>query len=57
MLTVPKTKLSTYGDRAFSSCVQKLWNKLPLYIKEQQSVDNFKIVLKTFMYRKVYHKN
>ena len=57
MLAVPKTKFSTYGDRAFSSCATKLWNKLPLYIKEQQSVDNFKSELKTFMYRKVYHKN
>ena len=57
MLTVPKTKLSTNSDRAFSSCAPNLWNKLPLYIKEQQSVDNLKGVLKTFMYRKVYHKN
>ena len=29
LLTVPKSKLKTFGDRAFSVCGPKVWNDLP----------------------------
>ena len=30
LLAVPKSRLKTYGDRAFSVAASKLWNELPL---------------------------
>ena len=32
-LAVPKSKLITYGDRAFSVAAPKLWNELPLDLR------------------------
>ncbi len=33
LLVVPPTRLRSMGDRAFSSCVPKLWNSLPPEIR------------------------
>ena len=54
LLDVPKTRLKTVGDRAFSAYAPKVWNMLPLHIKSSQSVDTFKADLKTHLFRKVY---
>ena len=32
LLSVPKSRTVTYGDRAFSVCAPKLWNKLPFQL-------------------------
>ena len=37
LLTVPKSKLKTFGDCAFSVCGPKLWNDLPNYVKTSTS--------------------
>ena len=34
ILYVPKTRLASYGDRAFSSCAPRLWNSLPDELRE-----------------------
>ena len=45
LLTVPKSKLKTFGDRAFSVCGPKLWNNFLNHVKT--STSDFKKKLKT----------
>ena len=51
LLEVPKARLKTYGDRAFSVAAPKLWNDLPSEIKISPSVAAFKSRLKTYLFR------
>ena len=53
-LVVHRTSMKTYGDRAFSIAGPKLWNQLPLSIRELSSVDSFKKSLKTYLFRLAY---
>ena len=56
-LTVPKTKSRaerSNADRAFSIAGPKLWNQLPVVIKNSSSLDVFKSRLKTFYFKKFY---
>ena len=54
LLAVPKSRLKTYGDRAFSIAAPKLWNELPLYLRCTSSIHLFKKHLKTDLFKKVY---
>jgi hypothetical protein len=54
LLLVPKTKLKTYGDRAYCHAAPTLWNSLPLAIRTSQSVDMFKGRLKTYLFKRTY---
>ena len=54
LLSIPKTKTVTYGDRSFSDIAPKLWNDLPIIIKQCSTVDSFKSRLKTFLFNSVY---
>ena len=47
LLAVPRTNLVSAGDRAFSVAGPKLWNKLPMHIKQSSNVCVFKRKLKT----------
>jgi len=38
-LAVPKTRLKTRGDRAFSVVGPKLWNSLPLHVRNASTVE------------------
>jgi hypothetical protein len=51
-LKVPRTRLKTYGDRAFACRAPVLWNNLPSHIKSAPSVDSFKRKLKSYLFRK-----
>ena len=42
LLSVPKTKLRSYGDKAFSFYAPKVWNNLPYDIQSCQSLAQFK---------------
>ena len=53
-LVVPRSRLKTYGDRAFSIAGPKLWNDLPLEIRKCASVATFKQSLKTFLFKLAY---
>ena len=53
-LEIPKSLLKTYGDRSFSCCTPKLWNKLPLDLKECKSTDAFKKALKTLLFKRAF---
>jgi len=49
-LRVPKSRTTTFGDRAFSVCAPKLWNNLPTDVKSSPSIDIFKKKLKTYLF-------
>ena len=53
-LTIPKTALKRYGDRAFSVAGPVLWNSLPASVKDCQSVASFKRNLKTYFFKIAY---
>ena len=46
---MPKSRLKTYGDRAFSVVATRLWNQLPLELRSVTSVDQLKTQLKTYL--------
>ena len=50
-LVVPKTKLTSYGDRAFSKSAPVLWNSLPVDVKSATTIDSFKQLLKTHLFK------
>ena len=54
LLNIPKTRLKTYGDRAFSVAAPRLWNDLPLRIRQSSSTNIFKTNLKTYLFKSVY---
>ena len=41
LLTVPRT-ISSYEDWSFSACAAKLWNTLPMNIRETTSLEQLK---------------
>ena len=57
LLSVPRTHHKTYGDRAFAVAAPKLWNTLPIHIKQSDTISNFKTNLKTFLFNKSYSSN
>jgi hypothetical protein len=52
VLKVPRTRLKTYGDRAFACKAPRLWNDLPSEIKIAPSLDSFKTKLKSYLFKK-----
>jgi hypothetical protein len=54
LLIVPKVLHKQSGEAAFIHYAPKLWNTLPLYIKQASSVNIFKKDLKTYLYRKAF---
>ena len=53
-LNVPRTKCSTFGDRAFSVYGPSKWNNLPKDIRYYQDIDVFKTMLKTHLFIEYY---
>lgn len=49
LLSVPRVKTVT-GSRAYRSCAPKLWNSLPISIRELDSIPCFKKHLKTHLF-------
>lgn len=44
-----------YGERAFSAAAPRLWNSLPLSVRQCQSVYSFKAALKTHLFKQGYN--
>ena len=42
------------GDRAFSAAGPRCWNSLPSAIRLADSVDSFKVQLKTYLFARAY---
>ena len=53
-LQIPLTDLKRFSDRAFYAYAPRLWNELPDNIKAADSVQNFKKLLKTLLFRKKF---
>ena len=54
LLDLPRTNTVKYGDRAFTNCAPRLWNKLPIAIRNADTVTLFKKHLKTFLFQQAY---
>ena len=53
-LAVPRSRLKTYGDRAFSVAAPRLWNQLLPELRGVTSVDQFRTQLKTYLFKLAY---
>ena len=51
LLQVPKFRLSTFGERSFASFAPRLWKELPVQLRNCTSLDTFKSVYKTYLFR------
>ena len=49
-----KTKCKTFGDRAFAIAGPRVWNSLPLAVRNSVNVDTFKTNLKSFLFTQAY---
>ena len=47
--------LSQYGERSFQKAGPKMWNELPLDIKTCNSLESFKVALKTYLFTKAFN--
>ena len=54
LLTVPRTRLKTAGDRAFAHFAPKMWNDLPLHVRSTDKLTNFKSMLKSYLFTQAY---
>ena len=54
LLSVPKSRTVTYGDRAFSVCTPKIWNELPFQLCMSTNIQAFKSGLKTMLFKMAY---
>ncbi len=50
ILASPRTRLRTYGDRAFSAAGPAVWNSLPPELRAAPSCCTFKTQLKTYLF-------
>jgi len=55
LLSIPKSKLKSRGDRAFSVVGPRLWNDLPTSIRMASSLSVFKSKLKTLLLDKAFN--
>ena len=51
---IPFTRAKTFADRSFSVAGPKIWNGLPIDVRQSETADSFKTKLKTFLFRKCY---
>ena len=56
-LSVPRTKHSTIGDRAFPVAAAKVWNSLPPSIQSLPSLSTFRRALKTELFHRSFREN
>ena len=54
LLTSTTYKTINYGGRSFSYAAPRLWNALPLDIRESTNLETFKRKLKTHLFSKAY---
>ena len=55
-IAIPRSKLKSYGDRAFSVCAPKLWNDIPEIIKCSVNLNTFKRNLKTYLFKRYFNE-
>ena len=55
LLTKPRMKLHTFGDKAFCYAAPEVWNELPPEIRFITSLPIFKKQLKTYYFKKAFY--
>ena len=55
LFQIPRTNAKTLGDKAFKHAAPTIWNSLPIYIRQCETVYCFKTELKTFLFRKAFN--
>ena len=56
VLEVPRGKmLRSFGDRSFSMAAPKLWNELPLAMRDIPTLSVFKRNLKTYLFKLAFN--
>lgn len=55
LLSTPKSRLKTRGDRAFAVAAPKLWNSLPFPIRTAPNLVHFKSLLKTHLFSRAFN--
>ena len=53
LLVIPRSRLSSMGGRAFSALAPRVWNTLPLSLRNAQTVASFKASLKTHLFQRI----
>lgn len=53
-LHIPRSNNKYAGDRSFRVSAPRLWNTLPLYIREMQTLSEFKSKLKHHLFKQAY---
>ena len=57
LLHVPRSNQKTYGDRAFAVAAPRLWNALPIQMRQPgTALDTFKRSLKTLLFRQAFYR-
>ena len=54
LLQVPRSKLKSYGDRRFSIAGPKLWNNIRASLRNANSLNSFKKLLKTYLFHQAF---
>ncbi|KAF7650904.1 hypothetical protein LDENG_00119220, partial [Lucifuga dentata] len=54
LLHILRSRFTTKGDRAFSVVAPTLWHQLPLNICSVESVQHFKKLVKTYLYKQAF---
>ena len=54
LLKILKRNNKTYGIRSFSCAGPYEWNRLPLYLRQKETLKDFKKDLKTYLFSKSY---
>ncbi|XP_070410856.1 RNA-directed DNA polymerase from mobile element jockey isoform X1 [Nothobranchius furzeri] len=55
LLALPNARLKSRGERAFSVCAPKLWNALPLLVRQAPTISIFKSRMKTHYFNLAYN--
>ena len=57
LLHVPRSNQKTYGDRAFAVAAPRLWNALPIQMRQPgTALDTFKRSLKTLLFKQAFYR-
>ncbi|CAC5423682.1 Fibrinogen-like protein 1,Tenascin,Ryncolin-2,Ryncolin-4,Angiopoietin-related protein 6,Angiopoietin-related protein 2,Angiopoietin-related protein 7,Ficolin-2,Ryncolin-1,Tenascin-R,Ryncolin-3,Ficolin-1,Fibrinogen C domain-containing protein 1 [Mytilus coruscus] len=57
IITTPRVRTKTYGERRFDKAAAVLWNNLPSDLRNIHSVNVFKKNLKTHLFRHAFHSS
>lgn len=53
-LTIPRTRMKSFGDRSFTYAAAALWNSLPGHVRNQTLFTTFKSSVKTYLFNQAF---